>query len=89
MSVKSDRWIRRMVEKHRMIEPFAPDQVREIDGRLPGRQWRRRMPSTDTGGLLRGPLAGLGRRRGVCRIGRHDTSVYGRLLGSSRLIRTK
>ncbi len=23
MSVKSDRWIRRMVEKHKMIEPFA------------------------------------------------------------------
>ena len=33
MSVKSDRWIRRMVEKHKMIEPFAPDQVRQIDGR--------------------------------------------------------
>jgi dCTP deaminase len=28
MSVKSDRWIRRMVEKHKMIEPFEPDQVR-------------------------------------------------------------
>jgi dCTP deaminase len=33
MSVKSDQWIRRMVEKHRMIEPFAPDQVRQIEGR--------------------------------------------------------
>jgi dCTP deaminase len=33
MSVKSDRWIRRMVEKHRMIDPFAPDQVRQIEGR--------------------------------------------------------
>jgi len=32
MSVKSDRWIRRMVEKHRMIEPFAPEQVRSVDG---------------------------------------------------------
>ena len=33
MSVKSDRWIRRMVEKHRMIEPFEPDQVRRsVDG---------------------------------------------------------
>jgi dCTP deaminase len=33
MSVKSDRWIRRMVEKHRMIEPFEPDQVRrDVDG---------------------------------------------------------
>ena len=33
MSVKSDRWIRRMAATHRMIEPFAPDQVREVDGR--------------------------------------------------------
>ena len=32
MSVKSDRWIRRMVEKHRMIEPFQPDQVRSVEG---------------------------------------------------------
>jgi len=29
MPVKSDRWIRMMVEKHRMIEPFAEKQVRE------------------------------------------------------------
>ena len=28
MSVKSDRWIRRMVETYKMIEPFEPDQVR-------------------------------------------------------------
>jgi dCTP deaminase len=33
MSVKSDRWIRRMAAAHRMIEPFAPDQVRQVDGR--------------------------------------------------------
>jgi dCTP deaminase len=29
MSVKSDRWIKRMVAQHRMIEPFEADQVRE------------------------------------------------------------
>jgi dCTP deaminase len=28
MSIKSDRWIRRMAEQHGMIEPFAPQQVR-------------------------------------------------------------
>jgi dCTP deaminase len=28
MSVKSDRWIRRMAEEHAMIEPFEPSQVR-------------------------------------------------------------
>jgi dCTP deaminase len=32
MSVKSDRWIRRMVAEHKMIEPFAPDQVRQVEG---------------------------------------------------------
>ena len=30
--IKSDRWIRRMAEQHRMIEPFEPRQVREVDG---------------------------------------------------------
>ena len=29
MSVKSDRWIRRMALEHRMIEPFHDKQVRE------------------------------------------------------------
>jgi dCTP deaminase len=29
MPVKSDGWIRRMALEHRMIEPFAPEQVRE------------------------------------------------------------
>jgi len=29
MSVKSDRWIRRMAVEHGMIEPFSPTQVRE------------------------------------------------------------
>src|SRR5215470_3181835 len=28
MSIKSDNWIRRMAERHRMIEPFEPGQVR-------------------------------------------------------------
>ena len=28
MSIKSDRWIRRMAESHGMIEPFEPRQVR-------------------------------------------------------------
>src|ERR1700754_578663 len=32
MSIKSDKWIRRMAEQHKMIEPFAPDQVRANDG---------------------------------------------------------
>jgi dCTP deaminase len=29
MSIKSDRWIRRMALEHRMIEPFVDGQVRE------------------------------------------------------------
>ncbi|MEI6413973.1 MAG: dCTP deaminase [Pseudomonadota bacterium] len=29
MSIKSDRWIRRMASEHAMIEPFEPAQVRE------------------------------------------------------------
>ena len=29
MSIKSDRWIRRMAEQHGMIEPFEPGQVRD------------------------------------------------------------
>ena len=33
MSIKSDRWIRRMAETQGMIEPFAPQQVREVEGR--------------------------------------------------------
>src|SRR5690606_13946124 len=28
MSIKSDKWIRRMAEQHGMIEPFEPNQVR-------------------------------------------------------------
>jgi len=33
MSVKSDRWIRRMALEHRMIEPFAATNVKEVNGR--------------------------------------------------------
>ncbi len=33
MSIKSDKWIRRMAEQHGMIEPFEPGQVREVNGR--------------------------------------------------------
>ena len=32
MSIKSDNWIRRMAREHGMIEPFAPEQVRYVDG---------------------------------------------------------
>ena len=32
MSIKSDKWIRRMAQQHRMIEPFEPGQVRHVDG---------------------------------------------------------
>jgi dCTP deaminase len=31
MSIKSDRWIRRMAREHRMIEPFVDTQVRALD----------------------------------------------------------
>ena len=33
MSIKSDRWIRRMAQEHGMISPFEPGQVREHDGK--------------------------------------------------------
>ena len=33
MSIKSDRWIRRMVTSDQMISPFEPEQVKEADGR--------------------------------------------------------
>jgi dCTP deaminase len=32
LSIKSDRWIRRMAEGQGMIEPFEPGQVREVNG---------------------------------------------------------
>jgi deoxycytidine triphosphate deaminase len=31
MTIKSDHWIRRMAKEHRMIEPFAAEQVRHSD----------------------------------------------------------
>ena len=33
MSIRPDRWIRRMAEQHGMIEPFEPGQVREVEGK--------------------------------------------------------
>ena len=33
MSIKSDRWIREMAKKHKMIEPFVDTQVRYDDGK--------------------------------------------------------
>jgi dCTP deaminase len=33
MSIKADRWIRRMAQEQQMIEPFEPGQVRQVDGR--------------------------------------------------------
>ena len=33
MSIKSDKWIRRMAETTGMIEPFEPRQVRELEGK--------------------------------------------------------
>ena len=33
MSIKSDKWIRRMAAEHKMIEPFEAGQVRELDGK--------------------------------------------------------
>jgi len=31
MTIRSDRWIRRMVAEHNMIEPFERDQIREVN----------------------------------------------------------
>ena len=33
MSIKSDKWIRRMAEEHGLISPFEPGQVRAVDGK--------------------------------------------------------
>jgi len=33
MTIKCDKWIRRMADAHGMIEPFESGQVREADGR--------------------------------------------------------
>jgi DNA-binding transcriptional LysR family regulator len=48
MSIKSDKWIRRMAEQHGMIEPFEPGQVRQRrwpqDHQLRHQQLRLRHP---------------------------------------------
>jgi dCTP deaminase len=33
MSIKSDRWIRRMAAEQNMIEPFEPGQIKQANGR--------------------------------------------------------
>ncbi len=32
MTIKSDLWLRKMAEEHKMIEPFLPELLREVDG---------------------------------------------------------
>ena len=33
MTIKADKWIRRMAAAHKMIEPFEPGQVKEVNGK--------------------------------------------------------
>ena len=33
MTIKADRWIRRMALEHRMIEPFEASQMKSVDGK--------------------------------------------------------
>ena len=33
MTIKSDKWIRRMASENAMIEPFEPNQIRHENGR--------------------------------------------------------
>lgn len=33
MTIKSDLWLRRMAEERKMIDPFLPELLREVDGR--------------------------------------------------------
>ena len=33
MSIKSDKWIRMMASEYRMIEPYEPGQVKELEGK--------------------------------------------------------
>ena len=35
MSIKSDKWIRRMSEEFGMIAPFEPNQIKEANGQRP------------------------------------------------------
>ncbi len=32
MSIKSDQWIRRMARSHQIIEPFEPEQIKQVNG---------------------------------------------------------
>lgn len=32
MTIKADKWIRRMAQEHDMIEPFEPNQIKQHDG---------------------------------------------------------
>jgi hypothetical protein len=32
MSIKSDKWIKRMAQEHGMISPFEANQVRSVNG---------------------------------------------------------
>lgn len=32
MTIQSDKWITKMAQEHRMIEPFEPQQVRQMNG---------------------------------------------------------
>jgi dCTP deaminase len=32
MTIKSDKWIRRMAAEHNMIEPFEPNQIKHVNG---------------------------------------------------------
>jgi dCTP deaminase len=32
MTIKSDKWIRRMAAEHHMIEPFEPNQIKHVNG---------------------------------------------------------
>src|SRR6218665_3489001 len=41
MSIKSDKWIRRMVAEHGMLEPFEPGQARQGQGRQTTREGRK------------------------------------------------
>ncbi len=36
MSIKSDKWIRRMAESHGMIEPFEPEWDKDRGGKYQG-----------------------------------------------------
>ena len=46
MSIKSDRWIRRMAESQGMIEPFEAGQVKQVDGQRITDEWQPRVGMT-------------------------------------------